>query len=176
MPWTTTDEFNVIPKTQRMSLASFPGLRHRSRRPICVILTRGGEWNEKLCVIGILLVVDSRWADDMTYRRGENRKKDWAQHRTLRDTSAQRGVSRFWLTNHNPLNPGWLSTNESNWSRYPRYRTPSGVWSRVCGDQLYQSAALRSSDTRIVGWLESAAVYTWSSVFNSDISVEWKRR
>ena len=24
MPWTTTDEFNVIPKTQRMSLASFP--------------------------------------------------------------------------------------------------------------------------------------------------------
>ena len=25
MPWTTTDEFNVIPKTQRMSLASFPG-------------------------------------------------------------------------------------------------------------------------------------------------------
>ena len=28
MPWTTTDEFNVIPKTQRMSLASFPG--HKS--------------------------------------------------------------------------------------------------------------------------------------------------
>ena len=25
MPWTTTDEFNVIPKAQRMSLASFPG-------------------------------------------------------------------------------------------------------------------------------------------------------
>ena len=25
MPWTTTDEFNVVPKTQRMSLASFPG-------------------------------------------------------------------------------------------------------------------------------------------------------
>jgi hypothetical protein len=25
MPWTTTDEFNVIPKTQRMSLTSFPG-------------------------------------------------------------------------------------------------------------------------------------------------------
>ena len=25
MPWTTTDEFNVIPKTQRMTLASFPG-------------------------------------------------------------------------------------------------------------------------------------------------------
>ena len=25
MPWTTTDEFIVIPKTQRMSLASFPG-------------------------------------------------------------------------------------------------------------------------------------------------------
>ena len=26
MSWTTTDELNVIPKTQRMSLASFPGL------------------------------------------------------------------------------------------------------------------------------------------------------
>ena len=25
MPWTTTDEFDVVPKTQRMSLASFPG-------------------------------------------------------------------------------------------------------------------------------------------------------
>ena len=25
MPWTTTDEFNIVPKTQRMSLASFPG-------------------------------------------------------------------------------------------------------------------------------------------------------
>ena len=28
MPWTTMDEFNVVPKTQRMSLASFPG--HKS--------------------------------------------------------------------------------------------------------------------------------------------------
>ena len=28
MPWTTTDEFNIIPKTQplRMSLESFPGI------------------------------------------------------------------------------------------------------------------------------------------------------
>ena len=34
MPWTTTDEFNVVPKTQRMSLASFPGHLVRS----CVIL------------------------------------------------------------------------------------------------------------------------------------------
>ena len=25
MPWTTTNESNVVPKTQRMSLASFPG-------------------------------------------------------------------------------------------------------------------------------------------------------
>ena len=29
MPWTTTDEFNVIIKTQRMSLASFPGYAYK---------------------------------------------------------------------------------------------------------------------------------------------------
>ena len=104
-----------------------------------VILTRGGEWKEKLCVISILLVVDSRWADDMTHRRGENRKKDWARHRTLRDTSAQRGVSPISIDQPQPSEPCRLSTNKSNWSRYLRYRTPSGVWSRVCGDQLYQT-------------------------------------
>ena len=35
MPWTTTDEFNVILKTQRMSLASFPGqngIRHHLKK------------------------------------------------------------------------------------------------------------------------------------------------
>ena len=45
MPWTTTDEFNVIPKIQRMSLASFPGMtifiifktntRFRNTRYLC---------------------------------------------------------------------------------------------------------------------------------------------
>ena len=76
-----------------------------------------------------------------------------------------------------PSEPCRLSTNESNWSRYLRYRTPSGVWSRVyMWWSIVSNAALRSSDTRIVGWLESAAVYTWSSIFNSDVSVEWKRR
>ena len=55
---------------------------------------------------------------------------------------------------------------------------PNPVWSLVKSMwwSIVSNAALRSSDTRIVGWLESAAVYTWSSVFNSDVSVEWKRR
>ena len=42
MPWTTTDEFNVITKTQRMSLASFPGHGKYTESTCDVIAWRHG--------------------------------------------------------------------------------------------------------------------------------------
>ena len=36
MPWTTTDELNDVPKTKRMSLASFPGHKFSICLAVCV--------------------------------------------------------------------------------------------------------------------------------------------
>ena len=76
MPWTTTDEFNVIPKTQWISLASFPGqtskqLLSYSQR------NRGGEW------IGWMVrgeLANERDRSDRTDRqkyRQKIRQPDW---------------------------------------------------------------------------------------------------
>ena len=45
MPWTTTDEFKVIPRTQRMSSASFPGL---GARACYMVIHRGLTVNQQI--------------------------------------------------------------------------------------------------------------------------------
>ena len=127
--------FKARPLTQNHSCSV---RRHRSRRPI------ESYWPEE--VSEMKSCVSSAycwwWIPDelMIWPTGEVKPKIGlgpALNPEERQCSAR--CQSILIDHHNPSEPCRLSTNESNWSRYLRYRNP--VWSLVkrCGDQLYQT-------------------------------------